>query len=82
MGNVRLEMLVEPFREDQPGPHVLAAVAAVEQAGLTVEMGPFASTADGDADVLLDAVAAALKAGFAQGAERISVSIERSRTGT
>jgi uncharacterized protein YqgV (UPF0045/DUF77 family) len=77
MTSVHLEMLVEPFREDQPGPHVLAAVSALEQTGLTVEMGPFASIADGELQTLLDAVAAALKAGFAQGAERISVSVER-----
>ncbi len=77
MPSAHLEMLVEPFREDQPGPHVLAAVGAIEQAGLSVEMGPFASNAVGELDALLDAVAAALKAGFAQGAERISVSLER-----
>ena len=72
-----LEMLVEPFQEDDPGPHVLAAVEAIEGAGLTVEMGPFASTADGELDTLLDALGVALKAGFAQGARRISVSVER-----
>lgn len=77
MVSAHLEMLVEPFREDDPGPHVLAAVDAIEQAGMPVEMGPFASTADGELDTLLDAVGLALKAGFAQGARRISVSVER-----
>ena len=77
MTTAHLEMLVEPFREDQPGPHVLAAVGAIEKGGLTVEMGPFASNAVGELELVLDAVAAALKAGFAQGAERISVSVER-----
>ena len=77
MISVHVEMLVEPFREDKPGPHVLAAVRAIEQAGLTVEMGPFASTANGDLKTVLDAVGAALKAGFAEGADRISVSVER-----
>lgn len=75
MNDVRLEMLVEPFREDQPGQHVLAAVGAVEQTGLSIEMGPFASIADGDLDTVLDAVSAALRAGFEQGAERISVNV-------
>lgn len=77
MTDVRLEMLVEPFTEDQPGPHVLSAVAAVEQAGLDIEMGPFASIAEGQLESVLDAVSAALRAGFEQGAERISVNVAR-----
>lgn len=77
MASAHLEILVEPFHEDRPGPHVLAAVGAIEQAGFTAEMGPFATNAAGDLESLLDAVAAALKAGFAQGADRISVSVER-----
>lgn len=77
MVSAHLEMLVEPFQEDDPGPHVLAAIDAIEQSGFSVEMGPFASTAEGELDALLDALGRALKAGFAHGAQRISVSIER-----
>lgn len=77
MAAVRLEILVEPFREDQPGPHVTAAVDAFEAAGLTVEMGPFASTVDGALDAVIDALGAALKMSFSSGADSIRVSLER-----
>jgi len=76
MAAVRLEILVEPFKEDQPGPHVAAAVGAFEQAGLDVEMGPFATTVDGELDAVVDALAIALKSSFAAGADRIRVSLE------
>ncbi len=41
---LHLEFTVEPFVEGNPGPHVLAAVAAVEQHGIHVEFGPFGSS--------------------------------------
>ena len=44
----RLEILVEPFRENDPGPHVAAALAAVRAADLEYDMGPFSTTVDGD----------------------------------
>jgi uncharacterized protein YqgV (UPF0045/DUF77 family) len=40
---LHVEFTVEPFVEGQPGPHVRAAVAAVEAHGITVEFGPFAT---------------------------------------
>ena len=36
-----MEILVEPFKENDPGPHVIAAVDAARAAGLDVDMGPF-----------------------------------------
>lgn len=77
MVTAHVEILVEPFEEDRPGPHVTAAIDAFENAGLHVDMGPFATTVDGELDAAITAVADALRAGFHHGAERIRVSVER-----
>lgn len=74
---VAAEFLVEPFSEGRPGPHVKAAVEAVEQAGLTVDVGPFGNITTGDAATVLVAVGAALTAALDHGATRVSLSIAR-----
>jgi uncharacterized protein YqgV (UPF0045/DUF77 family) len=53
------EFLVEPFREGALGPHVSSAIDAVESAGLSVDVGPFGSEVSGEADVVVEALAAA-----------------------
>jgi uncharacterized protein YqgV (UPF0045/DUF77 family) len=77
MSKVRLEFTVEPFSEGRPGPHVRAAIDAVTARGLTVEMGPFSSSADGDGNVACDAVADLLRAALAAGASRVSLQVSR-----
>ena len=76
MSDARLEMLVEPFKENDPGPHVRAALDAAAAAGLDVDMGPFATTAEADLDTVIDAAAAMLRAGFAAGATSIQLRVE------
>jgi uncharacterized protein YqgV (UPF0045/DUF77 family) len=76
MADAHLEVLVEPFRENDPGPHVSAVVAAASAAGLSAEMGPFATTVDGDVDQLAGAVADMIRAGFAEGATALQIRIE------
>ena len=73
----RLEVLVEPFRENDPGPHVTAAIEAIASAGMEPDMGPFATTAEGALDQAMAAVTALLRAGFDHGADAIQVRIER-----
>lgn len=73
----RVEVFVEPFHENAPGPHVAAAVEALNGGGLTVDMGPFATEADGELQASIDAVATMLRASFAAGADAIQVRIER-----
>ncbi len=77
MANAHLEVLVEPFRENDPGPHVTAVVDAADDAGLNPDMGPFATTADGDLASIIDATASLLRAGFDAGASTIQLRIER-----
>ena len=75
MGKVRLEFTVEPFTEGNPGPHVTAAVEAVANRGLAVDMGPFSTSADADADTAPDIVARLLRAAFDEGATRVSLQV-------
>jgi predicted transcriptional regulator YheO len=70
---VRVEFIVEPFVEGRPGPHVRAAVAAVEQRGFAVDFGPFGSVFDAPADQVGEVVQALLDAAYERGATRVQV---------
>ena len=76
MAQVRIEFTVEPFVDGQPGPHVLSAVAAVEDEGLPVDVGPFSSQAVGSPEQAAVAVAELLRAALANGATRVSLQVE------
>ena len=76
MEGARLEVLVEPFRENDPGPHVTAAIDVLDQAGLGPDMGPFATSAEGQLDQIADAVAALLRAAFANGATSVQLRVD------
>lgn len=78
MTAVRMEVLVEPFKENDPGPHVTAVVAAARDAGLRVDMGPFATTILGDVDEVIAVSAPMMAAGFAAGATAIQLRVETS----
>ena len=52
-----LEFTIEPFVEGKPGPHVVAAVAAVADLGAEVDFGPFGSSCTVDAALMPDVVA-------------------------
>jgi uncharacterized protein YqgV (UPF0045/DUF77 family) len=73
----RLEVFVEPLKENDPGPHVTAVIEALEAEGLVVDMGPFATTAEGDLERIIAAGATLIGAGFAAGADAIQLRIER-----
>jgi uncharacterized protein YqgV (UPF0045/DUF77 family) len=70
---VRVEFTVEPFREGQLGAHVDAALRSLRDDGFEPEVGPFGNAVEGDAGVLLAAVARAALASFGAGASGISV---------
>jgi uncharacterized protein YqgV (UPF0045/DUF77 family) len=75
VSELQVAFMVEPFVDGHPGPHVRAALDAVEAAGLTVTMGPFDNSASGSADQIADAVARAIRAAFANGATRLSIQV-------
>ena len=75
--SVRVEFTVEPFVAGAPGPHVLAAVDAAAAHGLTIEFGPFGSSAEGDDAVVVPAIEAVIRAALDAGASRVSVQVSR-----
>jgi uncharacterized protein YqgV (UPF0045/DUF77 family) len=72
-----VEFTIEPFVEGRPGPHVTAAIAAVESAGLAVEVGPFGSSAVVDQADVGRVVGALTDAAIANGATHVSVHVAR-----
>ena len=76
MTSGRLELLVEPFKENEPGPHVVAVITELEGRGFTVDMGPFSTTVDGNIDELIAAVEPVLRAAFEAGATSIQTRLE------
>jgi uncharacterized protein YqgV (UPF0045/DUF77 family) len=74
---LRAEFTVEPFVPGNPGPHVAAAAAAVREAGLPVEEGPFGSALVGEDAEVLAAVASLLDRALAAGATRVSLQVSR-----
>jgi len=77
MALVRIEFTIEPFTEGRPGPHVQAAVDAVESAGLSVDFGPFSSVAEGDDSIVVAALGDLVRDALAAGATRISLQVTR-----
>ncbi|MCP3992274.1 MAG: hypothetical protein GY724_24605 [Actinomycetia bacterium] len=77
MAKGQLEVLVEPFKENEPGPHVAATLDALTDAGLEVDMGPFSTTANGELTKLVGAVHAMLQSGFDAGASTIQIRLTR-----
>lgn len=76
MRAARLEILVEPFKVNDPGPHVHAALQVLSGAGLKYDMGPFSTTVDGSMDELVAVVEPLLRAGFEAGASNIQTRLE------
>jgi len=75
VGDQQLEFTIEPFVEGQPGPHVQAAVAAVEALGVSVEFGPFGSSCQAPRATMAPLVAAIVDAAFANGATHLSLHV-------
>lgn len=73
----QLEILVEPFRENDPGPHVTAVLDALNGYGFEPEMGPFSTTISGELADLLAVLQPVTAAGFEAGATAIQVRLER-----
>ena len=72
---LKVEFTTEPFELDGFPDHAKAARRAVDEAGLTVDVGPFGTSAEGEAEAVLAAVARLLRDGLAEGATRISIQV-------
>jgi uncharacterized protein YqgV (UPF0045/DUF77 family) len=74
---LQVEFTIEPFVEGRPGPHVTAAIAAVEACGVVVELGPFGSSCRIPLDRAAEVTGAIVAAAFANGATHVSMHTER-----
>ncbi len=72
-----LEFTIEPFHEGNPGPHVTAAVGAVEALGIAVEFGPFGSSCTVSQAQLTEVSGVIVGEAFANGATHVSLHVER-----
>jgi len=72
-----LEFTIEPFHEGNPGPHVTAAVGAVEALGIAVEFGPFGSSCTVSQAQLTEVSGVIVGQAFANGATHVSLHAER-----
>lgn len=74
---VVVEFLVEPFTEAEPGPHVMAGVAAFDDHGLPVDLGPFASSSHGSLPTVAAAVADLVERSMGAGATSVHIHVGR-----
>lgn len=70
-----IEFTIEPFVEGRPGPHVTAAIGAVEALGIAVDIGPFGSSCAVDATDAGAVVSAVTDAAMANGATHVNVHV-------
>lgn len=73
---LHVEFTVEPFIEGRPGPHVRAAITAVEGFGLSVDIGPFSSGFDVSPEQVGEVVGRLLSGAYSNGATHVSVQVE------
>ncbi len=76
-GLCRLEFLVEPFAEGNPGPHVLGSQEILQHHGLEMALGPFGNTVEGDYETITSVLPTMLKSAFEKGASRISITLTK-----
>jgi len=79
MTRCTVEFVIEPFIDGDPGPHVRSGIDAIEAAGLSVTMGPFGSSVEGDLDSVAPAIDAMVRAAIRDGADRVLVEISNQR---
>ena len=76
-GRCRLEFLIEPFTEGNPGPHVLSSLEVLRNAGMEVVLGPFGNTAEGDEETLTSVLPMIVQSAFEKGASRILLNLTK-----
>ncbi|WP_405020191.1 thiamine-binding protein [Kitasatospora sp. NBC_00070] len=72
---LKVEFTTEPFELDTFPDHAVAARQAVDEAGLTVAVGPFGTEAEGLGEQVLAAVTRLLRESLAAGATQISLQV-------
>lgn len=70
-----MEFTTEPFELDGFPEHARTARRVVDEAGLHVDVGPFGTTAEGEAEQTLSAIDRLVRETLAHGATRISLQV-------
>jgi uncharacterized protein YqgV (UPF0045/DUF77 family) len=74
---LKVEFTTEPFELEGFPEHARAARRAVDEAGLSVDVGPFGTSAEGDEEQVLAAVSRLVRETLAHGATQISLQVTR-----
>ncbi len=75
---VRAEFTTEPFAgEGEPPAHVTHSAALLTEAGLDADLGPFGTSVEGDAHIVLPVLADVLRVALASGATRVTLQVEQ-----
>ncbi|SEM28419.1 thiamine-binding protein [Streptacidiphilus jiangxiensis] len=72
---LKVEFTTEPFELDGFPEHARTARRVVDEAGLSVDVGPFGTTAEGEAAQTLSAIDRLVRETLAHGATRISLQV-------
>jgi uncharacterized protein YqgV (UPF0045/DUF77 family) len=72
---LKVEFTTEPFELDGFPDHAKAARRVVDEAGLSVDVGPFGTSAEGEDEQVLAAVSRLVRETLAQGATQISLQV-------
>ncbi|MGB0113992.1 MAG: thiamine-binding protein [Ilumatobacteraceae bacterium] len=70
-----VEFTIEPFVEGAPGPHVTAAIDAVRDRGVEVDIGPFGTACTIGLEDVGALVGSFTDAAFANGATHVTVQV-------
>lgn len=73
---VKVEFTIEPFVDGDPPVRVTATVEALEQLGITVEIGPFGSSFTVSEDLIGEAMATLVRVAYANGATHVVLNTE------
>ncbi|MFM8625700.1 MAG: hypothetical protein ACKOCC_01955 [Actinomycetota bacterium] len=73
---VKVEFTIEPFVDGDPPVRVTATVEALEQLGITVEIGPFGSSFTVSEDLIGEAMATLVSVAYANGATHVALDTE------
>ena len=72
---LKVEFTTEPFELDGFPEHARTARRVVDEAGLSVDVGPFGTTAEGESEQTLSAIDRLVRETLAHGATRISLQV-------
>ncbi|MEY9846821.1 thiamine-binding protein [Streptacidiphilus sp. MAP5-3] len=72
---LKVEFTTEPFELDGFPEHAKTARRVVDDAGLSVEVGPFGTSAEGEREQTLEAIDRLVRETLAHGATRISLQV-------